>query len=78
MDPEVAIKVVACQMIRNAIENWIEEGWEQIPEIGEHDFEQISLRMLEMSREVVSGRFDVAISVLELRAEEADVFDYEL
>ena len=36
-----ALSIVAANAINNACADWIEDGWEQIPDIGELDFERV-------------------------------------
>ncbi len=34
--------ILARRIIRLALEDWVAEGWENMPDIGEHDYENIS------------------------------------
>lgn len=36
-----AAKIIAIHIIENAVENYLGEGWEDYPEIGEHDWTYI-------------------------------------
>ena len=36
-----ALKIIAASAINNAFNDWIEDGWEQIPDIGELDYEAV-------------------------------------
>ncbi len=41
MNLGVALRIVAANAVNDACNDWIENGWEQVPDIGEMDFERV-------------------------------------
>lgn len=41
VQPETEYRIVARWVLHAAFEAWAEEGWEQIPDVGENDYERI-------------------------------------
>ena len=41
MNLAAALKIIAANAVNNACNDWIEDGWEQIPDIGEMDYERV-------------------------------------
>lgn len=64
------IDTVARSAVWVAFEDWAEEGWESMPDIGEYDYERVveAAKKL-LPPDVTSAQFDSAISALEARAE---------
>ena len=64
-----AIHVVAIQVAHNAINEWIEEGWGSMPDIGEYDYERVCEAAKILLPEAPSNeQWNAAITVLEQRA----------
>ena len=69
MNVEQAIEVVAQQAIQEAVRYWLEDGWENMPDIGQYDYERVAKRAKAMCPDAKLGDFDTALTVLEARAE---------
>ena len=62
--------VMARGVIWGAYEEWVEEGWEHMPEIGQYDFDLICETVEKLlPRDVTVAEFQAAYLTLEARAE---------
>ena len=43
-----ALRIVAASAINDACDDWIETGWEMMPDIGEMDFGRVVAQMLDL------------------------------
>lgn len=68
MTPDEAITIVAAQMVANAVSDWLEGGWEQLPDIGQFDYKAIERRMKVLTIGVSKEQWNEASSLLEGRA----------
>ena len=48
MNLAVALKIIATSAINEACDDWIETGWEMMPDIGEMDFGRVIAQMLDL------------------------------
>ncbi len=46
MNLAAALRIIAASAINNACDDWIETGWEQMPDIGEMDFGRVVAQMI--------------------------------
>ncbi len=46
MNLAAALRIVAASAINDTCDDWIEDGWEQMPDIGEVDFGRVVLTMI--------------------------------
>ena len=65
MTVERATDIVARQLMANAAD---EIQWEDMPDIGEFDFERIAVRIREIAEPWEVNDFDAAMTMLEERA----------
>ena len=75
MNDEVvmALLVMARWMLHNAYEAWTEQGWEQMPDIGEFDYERVVEYAEQMlPKDVTLVEFEEAFKVLEARVTKED------
>ena len=65
-----ALGIVARNALNHAYDDWVEDGWEQIPDIGEVDFQRVvgAMTMLVPVRPSIP-EYDAAMKFLEDRAE---------
>ena len=63
------IDVMARWLLIYAYEAWVEEGWESVPEIGEHDYDRICTRIEKMlPKSPTMTEYQEAYNTLEVRA----------
>ncbi len=46
MNLAAALRIIAASAINNACDDWIETGWEQMPNIGQMDFGRVVAQMM--------------------------------
>ena len=63
-----AIDTLARYSLWAAYERWVESGWEQIPEVGMHDFDRIVERMAALlPKDAPVAEYETAYELLENR-----------
>lgn len=68
------LHVLACWMIRQAYEAWLEDGHERCPEIGLYDFERITAHAETLlPADVTLGEFTAAYVWFEGRADGSEI-----
>jgi hypothetical protein len=72
MTPEEAIDTVARHVVGNAVETFVEDGWDLYPEIGEQDWERVVAKTRELVPEHTVERYREAYKILEDRAIEPE------
>ena len=66
MSPDEAIDIIARNCTHYAVEDWTQNGWENLPDFTEADYQRIVSRMQQLLP-VTSIRVDQAQTVLEMR-----------
>ena len=72
MTPARALRVVAKEAIARGVEGVREDGWEDFPEIGEHDWEAVCDLMERLTPRPDHQEFADAYHLLEARAEHSE------
>lgn len=73
MNLAAALKIIAASAIRNAFDDWIETGWEQMPDMGEMDFGKVVAQMLDLIPTTPSAsEYDAAMKFLIGRVDNTD------
>lgn len=65
---DVAVDVVARDLIAKVVREYGGDQWDSYPEIGEHDWERIDKRALELAAQVDGEQYLAAYEFLESRA----------
>lgn len=66
MEVDQAIEIVAQQVVHNAVKWELDDGWANMPDIGENDWNRVAEKVLKLCPN--QDDFNKAIEVLELRA----------